>query len=201
MKKTLSLLLSLFLMTNISFAQTNRGYLEVSAGTTKSMELTMSLKGIFSHFKNEHLSIGGGLGLSYANHTINDKNKDYSIELPVFLNVRGNITKIATKKILYYSVSAGYTFPLKKALIEYSYTSNEKYNVIKSYSYNNGLFFAPELGISYKRLSFGAEIMYVMSKCTNTTKDLYDTNGHFVTEYSSTEVPNLIISLKITGRL
>lgn len=212
MKKTFTLLLSLFVIANISFAQDNRGYLEISAGATKSFEPAVSIKGIFSHYKNEHFSIGGGLGFSYVNHTLNDdnfgipldnKDNDYSLEIPIFLNIRGNITKKESKVIPYYSVSAGYIHPLKKAVVEYSYTINNIYSVVTRDGYNKGLFFAPEIGISHKRLSYGVEVMYGMSDCTNNSRELYDYNAgaYISTQYLTTEVPNIIISLKITGRL
>ena len=212
MKKLLSLLLPLFMIANISFAQNNRGYLEVSAGATKSMEMAISLKGIYSNFKNDHFSIGGGLGFSYVNHTLNDdnfgipldnKDNDYSLEIPIFMNIRGNITKKESKVIPYYSISAGYIYPFKKAVIEYSYTVENTYSVVTRSSYNKGLYFAPEIGLSHKKLSYGVEVMYGMSDCTNNSRELYDYNAgaYISTQYITTEVPNIIISLKITGRL
>ena len=212
MKKLLSLLLPLFMIANISFAQNNRGYLEVSAGATKSMEMAISLKGIYSNFKNDHFSIGGGLGFSYVNHTLNDDNfgipldnkgNDFSLEIPIFMNIRGNITKKESKVIPYYSISAGYICPLKKAVIEYSYTVENTYSVVTRSSYNKGLYFAPEIGLSHKKLSYGVEVMYGMSDCTNNSRELYDYNAgaYISTQYITTEVPNIIISLKITGRL
>ena len=212
MKKLLSLLLPLFMIANISFAQNNRGYLEVSAGATKSMEMAISLKGIFSHFKSEHFSIGGGLGFCYVNHILNydnfgipldNKGNDFSLEIPIFMNIRGNITKKESKVIPYYSISAGYICPFKKAVIEYSYTINNIYSVVTRDGYNKGLFFAPEIGISHERLSYGVEVMYGMSDCTNNSRELYDYNAgaYISTQYITTEVPNIIISLKITGRL
>lgn len=212
MKKLLSLLLPLFMIANISFAQNNRGYLEVSAGATKSMEMAISLKGIYSNFKNDHFSIGGGLGFSYVNHTLNDdnfgipldnKDNDYSLEIPIFMNIRGNITKKESKVIPYYSISAGYICPFKKAVIEYSYTVENTYSVVTRSSYNKGLYFAPEIGLSHKKLSYGVEVMYGMSDCTNNSRELYDYNAgaYISTQYITTEVPNIIISLKITGRL
>ena len=212
MKKLLSLLLPLFMIANISFAQNNRGYLEVSAGATKSMEMAISLKGIYSNFKNDHFSIGGGLGFCYVNHILNydnfgipldNKGNDFSLEIPIFMNIRGNITKKESKVIPYYSISAGYICPLKKAVIEYSYTVENTYSVVTRSSYNKGLYFAPEIGLSHKKLSYGVEVMYGMSDCTNNSRELYDYNAgaYISTQYITTEVPNIIISLKITGRL
>ena len=212
MKKGLIILLSLFMIANISFAQNNFGYLELSGGATRSLEPAVSIKGIFSHYKNHHFAIGGGLGFSYVSHTLNDDNfgipldnkgKDFSLEIPIFLNIRGNILKKEYKVTPYYSVSAGYIYPLKKAVIEYSYTVNNIYNVVTRDGYNKGLYFAPEIGISYKRLPCGLEGMYGMSDCENNTRELYDYNAgaYISTQYLTTEVPNLIFSFKITGRL
>ena len=212
MKKGLIILLSLFMIVNISFAQNNFGYLELSGGATRSLKPAVSIKGIFSHYKNHHFAIGGGLGFSYVSHTLNDDNfgipldnkgNDFSLEIPIFMNIRGNITKKESKVIPYYSISAGYICPFKKAVIEYSYTVENTYSVVTRSSYNKGLYFAPEIGLSHKKLSYGVEVMYGMSNCTNNTRELYNysAGAYISTQYLTTEVPNLIISFKITGRL
>ena len=214
MRKLFTLLLICVFITNISYAQNRKAreydiYLEASAGLAKSFDPAISLRGVLNYLKNDQLYVGGGVGLFYMNHKImnygDSKNyyPDFSIEIPVFVKLRGYLSKNESSLTPYYSLSAGYIFPLKRAVSEYS-TINKNYNngydVVRVSNFSKGLFLAPEFGVSYKNMSYSVELMY-LTNCLDAQIDTYIYNYHHKTNYNSEETPNYIISFKIVNRL
>lgn len=206
--KLLSILVCLFLLINIVKAQesNNCGLISVSAGMTKSSELSLRFDGMFSHVYNKHLSLGIGVGFMYGNQSYNSS-QDYSVEIPLFINLRGNILK--TKATPYYSLNFGYIIPLKKANIEYLLNIPEwqEWGIYKIYNvsmYNKGWFVSPEIGISYNKLSLGVEIMYGHDNYLNSEIEGYSIeNGSLigVERVDDTDESSYIINLKLTGKL
>lgn len=54
--KLLSMLVCLFMLTNMSSAQENNILIDISAGITKHFNFAMSFKGIYNHSYNNHFA-------------------------------------------------------------------------------------------------------------------------------------------------
>lgn len=204
--KLLSLLFCLFILGGVvSHAQETSFLIDISAGINQSHKTSMSLRGLFSYSFNEHVAIGAGAGIWYNyRESIEYKGySDFSLELPVFVNVRGNILENNGSVTPYYSVSAGFLSPLKKAKYDFSrHDANmqaEAYVVYRIDEYDRGLFFAPELGIIISDMSFGVEFMYGASNCVDTKSLLYIYGGLGGSGTNSViNEASYVISLKFT---
>lgn len=203
--KLLSLLFCLFILGGVSHAQVTSFLIDMSAGMNQYHKTSMSLRGLFSYSINEHVAFGAGAGIWYSYRESSEFNdySDFSLELPVFVNVRGNILKNNGGVTPYYSVSAGFLSPLKKAKYEFSHhdanMQPDAYLVYRINEYDKGLFFAPELGVIISDMSFGVEFMYGASNCVDTRSELYIYNGLAGSGTNSViKDASYIISLKFT---
>lgn len=176
--KTFALSVCFLLMINVVIAQEENKQakeksvlLDISAGIDSKFNPALSLKGIFSNKLNEHLSLGAGTGFYYNGHK-EDNFNSFSINLPLFVNVRGNIISSETNNIVpYYSLNVGYFFSLVKGKDEFV-CDMESYHVEglqdlyddsyqqRSLRYMEGLFFALELGLSFNDMCIGIEFLY-----------------------------------------
>lgn len=144
----------------------NSVLLDFSVGISNNFMPTLSLKGIYSHKYNEHFALGVGTGIYYNSYKEEDI-ESFSLDLPLFVNIKGNIIKKkeSSKISPYYSLSAGYFFNVMKAKDEYVvikdvnyYGENNSYQ-ITSLKYYEGLFFAPEIGININDMYIGIEFL------------------------------------------
>ncbi len=176
--KIFTLSVCFLLMANVVVAQDENKQakeksvlLDISAGVDTKFNHVLSLKGIFANEFNEHLSLGAGTGFYYNGHK-EDNFNSFSINLPLFINIRGNIISSETNNIVpYYSLNVGYFFSLVKGDDEYV-CDMEPYHVEglqdlyddsyqhRSMRYMGGLFFAPELGLSFNNMCIGIEFLY-----------------------------------------
>ncbi|MBQ8222762.1 MAG: hypothetical protein IJZ87_05380 [Bacteroidales bacterium] len=203
--KLLSLLFCLFVLCSLSHAQKTSFLIDMSAGMNQSHKTSMSLRGMFSYSINEHVALGAGTGIwyNYRESTQYQGYSDFSLELPVFVNVRGNILKNNGGVTPYYSVSAGLLNPIKKAKYEYSYRDemiNDPtiYFFTRENEYDKGFFVAPELGIVLNDMSFGVEFMYGPENCIDTKEELHVSGAVFTDSTSTINGKSYVISLKFT---
>lgn len=210
MKKLLFLITCIFFSVNISFAQdtlqkkqkNNSVLIDISAGISNKFTTTLSLKAIYSHKYNDHFSIGVGTGIYYNSYK-EAETKSFSLDLPLFVNIRGDISKRKeTSKIVpYYSLNAGYLFNVLKAKDEYITMSNNDSYQTTSLKYYEGLFFAPEIGININDIYIGFEFLYGTSKNEIHKNYLYPhlTSGKDESSYNT--VSSYIFSLKFVNKL
>lgn len=203
--KLLSTLVCLYMLTNISFAQENNVLIDISAGMTKHLNFAMSFKGIYSHSYNEHFALGGGTGVLYNNQvesTNGNNYEDFSLEIPIVVNIRGNIIKETKNMMPYYSLSVGYIYPIKKAKYEYlTIGGNESYENHTVIKYNEGFFAAPEFGVTFNDMSIGVEIMYGMESYSENRVEYYDA-GLFIEEtYKTESQPIYVINFKFIQKI
>ena len=204
--KLLSLLFCLFILGGVSHAQETSFLIDMSAGMNQSHKTSMSLRGLFSYSINEHVAIGAGAGILYNYRESREYQgySDFSLELPVFVNVRGNILKNNGDVTPYYSISAGLLSPIKKAKYEYSYRDEtihgpDGYFFTRENEYDKGFFIAPELGVVLNDMSFGIEFMYGADNCIDTKEEVhYSDLAVFTDSTSKINGKSYVISLKYT---
>lgn len=204
--KLLSLFFCLFILGGVSYAQETSFLIDMSAGMNQSHNASMSLRGLVSYCINEHVALGAGTGIWYNYRESSEYQvySDFSLELPVFVNVRGNILKNNGGVTPYYSVSAGLLSPIKRAKYEYSYRDGEindpnVYFFTRQNEYYKGFFVAPELGVVLNDMSFGVEFMYGPDNCIDTKEEVHFTY-YSVFSDSTSEIngKSYVISLKCT---
>lgn len=219
MKIKLLFLAILLLSANISHAQDslqknkndNSVFIDISAGISKQSTPSLSIKGIYSHKYNEQFLIGVGTGI-YYNSYMERNTHTYSIDLPIFINIRGDINLINVKKsgniTPYYSFSIGYFFNIMSAINEYTIISqsNDFYGANNSYqiryiNYYEGLYFAPEIGININDIYIGAEFLYGSSKNEIHKNYLYPYLTYDKDSSSYNTTISYIISLKFVQKL
>ncbi len=215
MKQLLTLLLSLFLLSNISNAQNKKvGYLDLSLGKTQQQDINFSVKGIYSQPYNEYFSLGIGAGFMVTNNSLIDHQiiadlpdeitKDISLEIPVFVNFRGYLAIKESKFVPYYSVNVGYLISLKSASTVFAYngTSSNNYTVYDINMINDGLFFAPEIGISFNKIHLGLEYTFGINSFYKVISEHYFGNNALIERNElSTNSPMGIFSIKLVNRL
>ena len=213
--KLLALLFSLFVLSNISNAQKEHvGYIDFSLGRTQTHDINISVKGIYSRPYNEYFSLGVGAGLMGTYHTMIDEQmavtltqettKDVAIEIPVFVNFRGNIAIGESKFVPYYSVNVGYLINIKPASTSFAYreTNHNNYTVYEINVIDDGLFFAPELGISFNKIHLGLEYTFGINIFYEITTEHYLGNGALLESNNySNNSPMGIFSIKFVNRL
>lgn len=220
MKKLFVLFFSLLALFNISNAQNkNAGYLDLSIGKTQLHDISISVKGIYSHPYNEYFSLGLGAGLMGTYHTLidfsyineqqyatisDDLAKDISLEIPVFVNFRGNVAIGNSKIVPYYSLNVGYLIKLKSASTEFAFrqTDHNNYTVYEINEFEDGLFLTPEIGISYKKIHIGVEYMFGINNYYEIRTDHYFGDGVLeASDFHSFNTSIGIVSFKIVSRL
>lgn len=124
-------------------------------------------QGVFGYECNNHFALGVGMGLNIT---------DY-LNIPIYINLRGDITKKPIIKNItpYYSVDFGYNFPI---------TEYRHYNR----RYNKGILFAPEIGVRINNFYIGADFLI-------TTHHYHRYDG-FYDHWVERQYPNLVLSLK-----
>ncbi len=211
MKQKLLLLLSLFVLINVGYAQKdNVAYLDLNVGKSQSEDMVFSLKGIYSHPYNEYFSLGGGVGLMGVNRILSgtwnlpefvmdEVLKDYSIEIPLFVNFRGRVPIGKSPVVPYYSFSFGYMFSLKSAMSEFAFKEvgwDNEYMVLRVNESSKGLFYAPEVGVSIGKVYVGVEYMFGLNDYHEVNIEHYH-NNFSSEEYNSKDSTMNVISLKL----
>lgn len=126
---------------------------------------SLNINGVAGYEFNNHIALGAGIGLAYVDGTIN---------LPIFVNVRGDITnkEIANGITPYYSIDFGYSVCTLKD---------------GGYEYNEGMIFTPEFGIKIRNKYYlGIDFLFTT----------YHNRSRFYDYYYYYEEGNMIISLK-----
>ena len=133
-------------------------------------EMYLNFQGTFGYKFNNHFALGVGLGYYFP-----AQNRRYYSYIPLYINLRGDITKkqIAKEITPYYSLDFGYNLCVREY---YNHQSYKKY--IK------GLLFTPELGIRINNFHIGAAAMITE----------YHNNNRYNHEFSYV---NLVLSLKL----
>lgn len=219
--KLLALLFSLFVLFNISNAQNkHEGYIDFSLGRTQTHDINVSIRGIYSHPYNEYFSLGVGAGLmgthrtltdseiySYISHLIGDVYKDYSMEIPLFVNFRGRIPIGQMNIAPYYSFSFGYMLSLKPAEEDFAIrefhgiSDFDGHAVLRVDEFSKGLFFAPELGISFGKTYIGVEYMFGLNNYHEVTTEYYYNNNYSSDNFYSEDTTINVFSIKFIGHL
>ena len=207
--RLLALLATIFLLTNVTFGQSVGEYRVRKAETiTKKIEkpkkpkvirennperrgcfvipevgligfdyehsgYVCNAQGVFGYECNNHFAFGVGMGLNITGYS----------NFPVYINLRGDITKKPIIKNItpYYSVDFGYIYPI---------TEYHKFNYSR---YNDGIFFAPEIGVRINNFYIGADFLF-----TTNHYIYYDYDYYYNYFYNRKERqnPNLVLSLK-----
>ena len=208
-QKLFALLFSLFVFSNISYAQNkHNGYIDFSVGKTQTHDINISVKGIYSHPYNEYFSLGFGAGLMETYHSLIDNQQftnlpkeitqDVSIEVPVFANFRGYVAIGKSKVVPYYSVNVGYLISIKPASTTFGYSeSNNRSTIYEINAINEGLFFTPELGVSFNKIHLGLEYTFGINNYYEISSEKY--LGSFLVEHNnySNNSPMGIFSIKL----
>lgn len=208
--RLLSFIICIILSINVLQSQEkpNSVLLDFSVGVSNNFMPVLSLKGIYSHKYNEHFALGVGTGIYYNSYKEEDI-KSFSLDLPLFVNIRGNSTKKkeSGKVSLYYSLSAGYFFNVMKASDEYVvikgidyYGENNSYQ-ITSLKYYEGLFFAPEIGININDMCIGIEFLYGTYKNEVHKNYIYPYMTSQEDSSSYNKSPSYITSIKFVQKL
>lgn len=177
----------------------NSFLLDIAVGISNEHRPAFAFKGIYSHRYNHNFAFGVGSGIHYNSYELVES-ESYSLDLPLFINIRGNIKSKGMNKVYpYYSLSLGLFFGVVKANDEYVVSVNGSDPYQRStIAYYDGLFFTPELGININDFFIGVEFLYGTREKEYHTYHLSNTERD-VSVYETE--PSYIISLKFAQRL
>lgn len=207
MKTRLIVFIICFSLASVMQAQekdkSNSFLLSASAGISGEFKPALSLKVIYSHEYNYFFAIGVGTGVNYQNYRSQNEIDSYSLDLPVFVNIRGNFKSNSSSKVMpYYSLNFGLFFNLMKSDYECTVMKPTVGDYNGSYTekilrYYEGLFLAPEIGISINNICIGVEFLYGTTKEEQYIDYIYYTND--ISSYKSK--PSYVVSLKFVQKL
>lgn len=214
-KKLFVLILSLFTIVNVTIAQKDFvAYVDFLIGKTGSDDIALSFRGSYNKYYNEYLTIGVGSGVmgihrtltdgevhTNISHLINDVYKDYSLEVPIFVNFRGRVPINKINIAPYYSFSFGYMLSLKPAAADFAIreyaNSSSFHRVFRLNEFSKGLFYAPEVGISFGKTYVGIEYLFGLNNYQEVTTEYYYNNIYSSQDFYSEDSTINILSLKI----
>ena len=206
MKTRLIVFIICFSLASVMQAQvkdkSNSFLLSASAGISGEFKPALSLKVIYSHEYNYFFAIGVGTGVNYQNYRLQNEIDSYSLDLPVFVNIRGNFKSNSSSTVMpYYSLNLGMFFNLMKVDDEYLVAKSTQPMLNGSYCkharYYEGLFLSPEIGVSIKDMSLGIEFLYGTLK--EEQQFSYSTSNFVMSEGNTN--PSYVISFKFTQKL
>ena len=182
--------------------KSNSFLLSASAGISGEFKPALSLKVIYSHEYNYFFAIGVGAGAHYQNYRLQNEIDSYSLDLPVFVNIRGNFKSNSSSKVMpYYSLNLGMFSNLMKVDDEYLVVKSTQPMLNGSYckhsKYYEGLFLSPEIGVSIKDMSLGIEFLYGTLK--EEQQFSYSTSN--LVRFEENTKPSYVISFKFTQKL
>ena len=155
MKTRLIVFIICFSLASVMQAQekdkSNSFLLSASAGISGEFKPALSLKVIYSHEYSYFFAIGVGTGVNYQNYRSQNEIDSYSLDLPVFVNIRGNFKSNSSSTVMpYYSLNFGLFFNLMKSDYECTVMKPTVGDYNGSYTekilrYYEGLFLAPSV--------------------------------------------------------